>query len=144
MTTSGPDPARGHRLLPHTADVIVEAWGPDDVACAEEAARGLVELCVSGEPDPGAGNWKATIGTPPPDRVRAVLDEVIFALDTSELAPVAVHLEPGRDSGVELRLGLAPRDAVRLTGAAPKAIVMLDPESSAGDRSVRCRFIVDV
>lgn len=144
MTASGPDPARGHRLLPHTADVIVESWGADDLACAEEAARGLIELCVSGEPDPGAGNWEATISAPPPDLVRAVLDEVIFALDTCELAPVSVRLDPGRDSGFELRLGLAPRDAVQLTGAAPKAIVMQDFESKRRDRPVRCRFIVDV
>ena len=49
------DPISGHRLHPHTADVIVEAGGPDDLACAQEAARALIEICVSGEPDPEAG-----------------------------------------------------------------------------------------
>ena len=34
---------RGHRNLPHTADVIIEAWGPDLAACAEEAVAALIE-----------------------------------------------------------------------------------------------------
>jgi SHS2 domain-containing protein len=38
-----PRPARGHRSLPHTADVIIDAWGPDQAACYEEAVAALVE-----------------------------------------------------------------------------------------------------
>jgi SHS2 domain-containing protein len=34
---------RGHRTLPHTADVILEAWGPDLATCCEEAVAALVE-----------------------------------------------------------------------------------------------------
>ncbi len=138
------EPSNGHRLLPHTADVIVEAWGSDDLACAEEAARALIEICVSGEPDPEAGLWVADISAPRRDLVRAVLDEVVFALDTSELAPVSAHLDRNVDSDVTLQLGLAPRESVRFTGAAPKAIVMLASEPAGSDALGRCRFIVDV
>ena len=140
----GTEATSGHRLHPHTADVIVEAWGSDDLACAEEAARALIEICVSGEPDPEAGLWVAGISAPRRDLVRAVLDEVVFALDTSEPAPVSAHLERTTDSDVTLRLGLAPRESVRLTGAAPKAIVMLGSEPAGSDAPTRCRFIVDV
>ena len=130
-------------MHPHTADVIVEAWGPDDVACAEEAARALIEICVSGEPDPAAGSRVSRVPAPVSDLVRTVLDEVVFVLDTSELAPVSVAVERD-ESDVTLRFGLAQRDTVRLTGAAPKAIVMLPHESVEADGPSQCRFIVDV
>lgn len=135
---------RGHRLLPHTADVIVEAWGSDDLACSEEAALALIEICVSGEPDQEAGFWVSTFDAARGDLVRRVLEEVVFALDTSEPAPVSVHLDRSAGPEITLRLGLAPRESVHLTGSAPKATVMLQPESTGADESVRCRFIVDV
>jgi len=138
------DPSSGHRLHPHTADVIVEAWGPDDLACAQEAARALIELCISGEPDPEAGLRVSRVSATGSDLVPTVLDEVVFALDTSELAPVSVEVERDVDSAVTLRFGLAQRGTVRLTGAAPKAIVMLAQESVGADGRSRCRFIVDV
>ncbi len=33
----------GHRVLPHTADVIVEEWAPSRSGCLEELVRGVVE-----------------------------------------------------------------------------------------------------
>jgi SHS2 domain-containing protein len=134
----------GYRLLPHTADVIVEAWGVDELTCAEEAARALIEICVSGEPESGAGQWISETAGAQSDVVRSVLDEVVFALDTSELVPVSARVDRTDDSRVMLSLGLARRDSVRFTGAAPKAIVMMAPEPAGPDGLRRCRFIVDV
>ena len=34
---------RGHRTVPHTADLRVEAWAPTREACLAEAVRGLVD-----------------------------------------------------------------------------------------------------
>ena len=34
----------GYRLLPHTADVVVEAWAPTRMACLAEVVRGLVAV----------------------------------------------------------------------------------------------------
>jgi SHS2 domain-containing protein len=34
----------GYRLLPHTADVVVQAWAPTRAACLAEAVRGLVAV----------------------------------------------------------------------------------------------------
>lgn len=139
------DVERGHGTLPHTADLIIEAWGGDEAACAEEAACALIEICVTGEPDPVSGfTIKNIHARRSRDLIEAVLDEVLFELDTSDLVPVAAQLEPLADSGFELRLAQAPRDAVAQTGAAPKAIVMLALEPNERDRTVRCRFIVDV
>ncbi len=139
----GPESRRGHRLFPHTADVIIEAWGSDVLTCAEEAAQALIDICVSGDPETVAGSWASTFDVGPVGLVQAVLEEVVFALDTSESAPVSAHVDRSVDSGITLRLGLASPESVHFTGAAPKAIVMMDPEP-AGTDLVRCRFIVDV
>lgn len=140
----GDQPPAGHRLLPHTADVIVEAWGRDDLACAEQAARALIDVCVSGAPDPAAGMWVSTFTVAPRELVRKVLEEVVFALDTSELTPVSANLDRAAESAVTLRLGLARPESVRVTGAAPKAIVMMPADPAGPEAPSRCRFIVDV
>lgn len=132
-------------MLPHTADVIVEAWGANEVECAEEAARALIEVCVSGQPDPGEASRVTTIeAVRSQELLDAVLDETVFALDTSELVPVDATLEPSVDGGFELRMRVAHRNVVRLTGAAPKAVVMVDFEGGDSGTTSRCRFIVDV
>lgn len=131
-------------MLPHTADLIVEAWGPDDVACAEEAARALIEICIAGDPDPELDDWASRVGGSRRDLVRTVLEEVIFALDTSVSAPVSADVERTGPSEVVIRLGLAARESVRATGAAPKAIVMMPSGAAVPDVAFRCRFIVDV
>lgn len=132
-------------MLPHTADVIVEAWGANEVECTEEATRALIEVCVSGQADPGEASRVTTIeALRSQELVEAVLDETVFALDTSELVPVAATLEASADGGFELRLKVAHRDVVRLTGAAPKAVVMVDFQGGESGTPARCRFIVDV
>ena len=45
--------ARGHRTVPHTADLRIEAWAPTREECMAEAARGLV------------GSFAAVAGSPP-------------------------------------------------------------------------------
>ena len=145
MTEPEGHPPRGHLLLPHTADVIVEAWGANEVECAEEAAGALIEVCVSGQPAPDEASLVTTIeAVRSRELVEAVLDETVFALDTSELVPVAATLEGSVDGGFELRMNVAHRDVVRLTGAAPKAVVMVNFEGGDGGTPSRCRFIVDV
>lgn len=41
-------PDRGHHLQEHTADIILEAWGPNLSACGEEAVAALIEAFVAG------------------------------------------------------------------------------------------------
>ncbi|WP_420884068.1 archease [Micromonospora sp. CPCC 205547] len=42
-------PGYGHRRVPHTADVRIEAWAPDQESCLAEAVDALVETFV--DPD---------------------------------------------------------------------------------------------
>ncbi len=134
---------RGWNTLPHTADVIIEAWAGDGAACAEEAAAGLLGICVSqtaGETRDGQ-----VLRVPPgsfQSMVEAVLEHLIYLFDTSDLVPVAVSVEASTDGGLELRTTVAPPDSVQLTGAAPKGIVRLSVDARGTVH--RCRFIVDV
>ena len=137
------DTRRGHRTLPHTADLIVEAWGDRFSICAEEAATGLLEICVAGRSAEQTSVVRIDSGEPT-DLLAAILDEVVYMLDTSDLVPVRVELTEVSGGAVELRFGLAAREAVQSTGSVPKAIVMLESPDEARPGPARCRFLVDV
>lgn len=138
-----PEGAAGHQLVAHTADVIVEAWGPTFAHCAAESARGLIETY-------------AELPLPAPVRtvevvledgdelaaLESLLEEVIFLLDTEEDVPVGCRVGDGDPRTVAV-ISMAHRADVRPTGSVPKAISRSDLELLHGDE-VRCRFIVDV
>jgi SHS2 domain-containing protein len=131
--------------LPHTADLFIEAWGGDFSACAEEAVAGLLDVCMSGTPESTSNGPIVRMADGPIGAVlEAILEEVVFVLDTSDAVPVDVRVATHPDGTVELNFGLAPRGSVHLTGAAPKAVVMLEAPTGAFADSARCRFIVDV
>lgn len=136
-------------MLPHTADLIVEAWGPDLAACVEEALTALIGLCIASRRARIGGTHRARIG---PDAAEAVLlgalDEALFVLDTSIDAPVtarvrAVPVDDDRPA-LEVELALATPDTVESTGAGPKAISRSELTVESGPVGVRCTFLVDV
>jgi SHS2 domain-containing protein len=148
---------RGHRALPHTADVIIEAWGPDLPACCEEAVAGLVETYADLGPGPGpadAAEDAAALATshrhvhlaaaPADALLFDVLEEVIFTLDTDERVPVSAVVERVSDGGLEVVLLLAERSRLGTTGSVPKAVSRSEYGVSEDPGAVRCRFLVDV
>lgn len=143
--SGGPDRRRGHRTVAHTADVILEAWGPDLSACVEEAVAALV-ACYA---DPAGAevvrqrSARVAPGTPE-DVLLDVVDEVLLALDTEPDPPVAVRAAPAPDGGLDLVIDLAARGTVAPAGAAPKAVSRSELSVSATDTGVRCRMLVDV
>jgi protein archease len=136
---------RGHRSLPHTADVIIEAWGPDLAACCEEAVVALVETYAR----PGAAAIVAAraVHVPPgpvDDMLLDLLEEVVFALDVAEGIPIRARVLTSGDGGLEARLALADPAGVEPAGAVPKAISRSGLEVTRRPEMVRCRFLVDV
>lgn len=132
----------GHRTVPHTADLIVEAWAPSREECLAEAVSGVVEGCVD------------TTGAVPVERrpflleagsdeqvLVALLEEVVYVLDAFGEVPVATHLDPGLGSGWFDVVGL---EALPETGSAPKGVarsgLVLDHDAEGW----RCRVTVDV
>jgi SHS2 domain-containing protein len=135
---------QGHRTLPHTADLRIEAWAPTREACLAESVAGLVEsFADTAGAEPG---WTVTANLAAPtdeDALVAVLDEVIYRLDTEHAVPLAVDVEP-RSNGVRLRLQLAAVDRIELTGAAPKAVTLHQLHVTHGPDGWSCGVTVDV
>jgi SHS2 domain-containing protein len=145
MMTAVVDARRGHRALPHTADVILEAWAPDLATCCEEAVAALVAVYV----DAGGARVaeRRQVHVPPgsgESLLLAVLDEVIFTLDTAEDVPVGAAVRAADDGGLDLTLILADPQAVTPTGSVPKAVSRSELEVDSQADRVRCRFLVDV
>ncbi|MDH3307142.1 MAG: archease [Acidimicrobiia bacterium] len=142
-SANGPD--RGHRARPHTADVILEAWGPDLAVCCEEAATALLAVCLDPAVGGRVGRRRSHVmaGTAE-SLLLAVLDEVIFVLDTSIAVPVRVEVQRASDNGLDVHLEMAPRDSVAVTGPAPKAIAVGSLSIYDDESGARCSFLVDV
>ncbi len=139
---------RGHRILPHTADLIVEAWGPHLAACVEEAIAGVIGICVDARSASIDGIRSVRLDPGSEESVLlAALDEVIFTLDTSPDVPVGAKVfSRGDDVGkrLDLELLLASPASVSPTGAGPKAISRSGLTVDVSPGEVRCSFLVDV
>ncbi len=138
--------ARGHHTLPHTADVILEAWGPDLPACCEESVAALVETYLAAIPSEVPTQQHVHLD-PADDDARlllALLDEVIYALDVGPDVPVGAAVRIADDDGLDVALRLAPRAAVKGTGAVPKAISRSELEVVHDDDGAHSRFLVDI
>jgi SHS2 domain-containing protein len=135
----------GHRVLPHTADCIIEAWGPDRPSCLTQALQGLVEEFADGSGAPcaetlplGAGPGEAE------DLLIRLLEDVIYVVDVFSVVPVRFHLAETEDGGVAGDMEVVPLDAARVTGPAPKAVSYHGLSMSCEEGEWRCHALIDV
>lgn len=136
---------RGHRVVPHTADVILEAWGPDLVGCAAQAVRALVATYVEVPGAPVLSRRQVHLGPAPAEELLVgVLEEVIFTLDTEEEVPVGAQIATSPEGGWDVEILLADPHELVPTGAVPKAVARSELQVEVGPGTVRCRFLVDV
>jgi SHS2 domain-containing protein len=136
---------RGHRVLGHTADVVLEAWGPDLASCCEEAVAALVATYTLVQNVTVVGQHPVRLAAGPPDRqVLQLLDEVVFLLDTADQVPVGALVVEADDGELEAHLLLADVAMLEPSGSVPKAIARTGPVVTAGRSAVRCRVLVDV
>ncbi|MGH9032244.1 MAG: archease [Acidimicrobiia bacterium] len=138
--------ARGHRILPHTADLIVEAWAATRAACMEEAVTAMVEAFAdtggaeAAEPVPvaldAAGDEDLLVG---------VLEEVIYLVEVLGVMPTAVAIAERDDGGVSGCFDVVPLAEAEEIGAVPKAIarghLTFGPDA---DGRWGCRVTIDV
>ncbi|MEU4383400.1 archease [Micromonospora echinofusca] len=117
-------PGRGHRRLPHTADVRIEAWAPTRQECVAEAVAALVDTFVDpAGARPGARReFHAPAGDGDADLLVGVLDEVIFRMETAGELPLHTAVADDGAGGLRVRWRTADTDAVELVGAVPKAV----------------------
>lgn len=145
--TGDPPPPRGHRSLPHTADVIIEAWGPDLATCCEEAVTALIGTYADPRATAVVAHRDVRVPhAPADDMLLDLLDEVVFAIDVADGIPIGVTVHAGGDgdAGVRARLALADPGSVEPAGAVPKAISRSGVMVTRHPGLVRCRFLVDV
>lgn len=134
----------GHRALPHTADIRIEAWAPTREACIGEAVAGLAEAFVS-VPDaaqlsPVCADLAADTDE---DALVAVLDEVIYLMDTS--GAIAVRADVSATAGgVRVTFDTVPVDRVELVGAVPKAVTLHGLRIAHEQDAWTCSVVVDV
>ncbi|MDQ1012443.1 SHS2 domain-containing protein [Streptomyces sp. V4I23] len=136
--------ASGHRTVPHTADVRIEAWGVSREQCLAEAVLGMVGCFadVSGV-RPTAVRQVELAEADDDDLLIASLDEVIFRLEVHGEVPVDVEAEP-TDGGLDVRLAVTDVAAVRIIGAMPKAVSWSDLRLAPDPYGWSCAVTVDV
>ncbi|WP_030185096.1 archease [Streptomyces sp. NRRL S-813] len=112
----------GHRAVPHTADVRLEAWATSRERCLTEAALAMVDCFadVSGVRPAAVEHVRLAEGSDE-DLLAALLDEVIYRLEVQGRIPVDVAAAEV-DDGLDVHLAMAPLADVEIIGAAPKGV----------------------
>ncbi|AVH56507.1 MULTISPECIES: archease [Streptomyces] len=150
MTARGPGSSghrpgtSGHRLVPHTADVRVEAWGASRERCLMEAVRGMVGSFA----DVSAARATSVVRLrldrdSDDDLLTALLDEVVFRLDVHGHVPVDVGAE-SVEGGLDVRLEVADLAEVEVIGAAPKGVSWQDLRIGPDPYGWSCAVTIDV
>ncbi|WAL63152.1 archease [Amycolatopsis cynarae] len=135
----------GHRALPRTAGLRIEAWGPTREDCLAEAALALVEsfAVVTGRAPTRTISADLLVGTGE-EALIALLDEIIYRLDTEDVLPVGVRVL-WSDTGVEARLAVVDRREAEITGPAPKAVAWHGLRFAEDEAGIwRCLATIDL
>ncbi|WP_367326052.1 archease [Streptomyces sp. HUAS ZL42] len=134
----------GHRAVPHTADVRIEAWGASRERCLVEAALGMVECFADVEAvRPTAVERLRLAEGSDDDLLTALLDEVVFRLEVEGQVPVDLEAET-TDDGLDVRLAVADLADVEITGAVPKGVTWHGLRIGPDPYGWSCAVTVDV
>ncbi len=139
------EPIRGHRLVPHTADCIIEAWGPDRASCAAEALSGLVGSFAQVTDPSVAEEWPlGTKASEAGDALVSLLEDVIYAVEVLGVVPVRFHLREEGQGQISGDMEVVTSDRAEVVGPVPKAVSYHDLSMAAAPAGWRCRVLVDV
>jgi SHS2 domain-containing protein len=128
------DSGSGHRTVPHTADLRIEAWAPTR------------DGCIRLDPSSAHGDHtrlRRLIADRDDDLLVAVLDEVIYLLDTAAEAPVDLELRDV-DGGVDVVFAMADASTLPQVGAVPKAVSLNELRFFHCHHGWRCSVTLDV
>lgn len=135
----------GYRLLPHTADVVVEAWAPTRMTCLAEVVRGLVAVFADTTGVVASRSAAFTLAPAGDEElVVRLLEEVIYLVEVDGVVPVDAHLEPTPEGGLGGRFEVAPLEPAMVIGPAPKAVAWHQLSFARGAAGWACRVTVDV
>jgi SHS2 domain-containing protein len=132
----------GHRSVPHTADMRIEAWAPSREECVGEAVRGMVEAFAEVPPAGARSDAEFEVGPAPDgDLLAGVLDEIIYLMDTTGRVPAAADVTAVDDV---LRVRLALVESSTVVGAVPKAVALHDLRFERTGTGYACAATLDV
>ncbi len=136
----------GHRTRPHTADTILEAWGPDLAACLTEAGRGLVEGFARVPAIAASTEWRSIeVTAPDVERlVAAWLNELLFTVDVAGVVPAHIEVISAEPTACRARYEPVPVADVNQVGSVPKSVSLSGLEVSEDADGFRCRVLIDV
>jgi SHS2 domain-containing protein len=138
------DDGTGHRTVPHTADLRVEAWAPTREECIAQAVLGAVGAFLdTSAAHPDRDRLCRLTAHSDEDLLAAVLDEVIYFLDTAAEVPVDVEVEPVDDE-VDVRFEMVDATALPQLGAIPKGVSLDEIRLAPGPTGWRCAVTLDV
>lgn len=130
---------------PHTADCVIEAWGPDRSSCLIEAMEALVEVFAEFDDATATRSVPVSAGPgPDADILVALLEEVIYVTDVLGVVPIRFHVADTEDGGVAGDMEVAEPRQVELVGSVPKAVSYHGLEMAEHGGVWRCRAIIDV
>ncbi|MFC3575846.1 archease [Streptomyces yaanensis] len=134
----------GHRSVPHTADLRVEAWAATREECLAQAVRGVCESFLDLTGAVGVRTRDVVVrADTDADLLVALLEEVVYWLDTEGEVPVDVELVPFA-GGLRAALGVADADSLPVTGAVPKAVTLHELDFTQGAQGWTCSVTLDV
>ncbi|MEV6812756.1 archease [Micromonospora sp. NPDC051296] len=140
-----PRDGRGHRCVPHTADVRIEAWAPDREGCVAEAVAALVESFTDAAgARPAAEREFHAPAAGDEDLLVGVLDEVIFRLETADELPLSTEVADDGAGGLLVRWRTTASGEVELTGAVPKAVSLHELRFGGDGTGWSCAVTLDV
>ena len=124
----------------------IEAWAPTREECLAEAARRLAgSFAVVAAARPRRTAERRFIAGSDEDLLVAIIDEVIYRLDTDGEIPVTVDVRSAPDGGVVLSMQLADIGEAKISGAAPKAVSLHDLRCAPGPAGRwSCGITIDV
>ena len=132
-------------MLPHTADVIVEAWGPTRDACLRQAVLGVVEMFADVDGVAASDSVPLSFPQAPAEELLVVLlEEVLYLLDAENQVPVDVSITTTAGGGLGGAFQVVSATALDQRGAVPKAITRHGLELARNADTWRCQVTVDV
>lgn len=139
-----PGTSSGHRSVPHTADLRIEAWAPTRDGCIRQAVLGTVESFLDLESAHAVHTrLRRLTADRDDDLLVAVLEEVIYLLDTVGETPVDLRLRDV-DGGVDVTFATTDASTLVQVGAVPKAVSLNELRFSQGRHGWPCAVTLDV
>ena len=136
--------ASGHRSVPHTADLRIEAWAPTRNGCIRQAVLGAVQSFLDTSSAKAQQSRRRRVtGDRDDDLLVAAVEEVIYLLDTTREAPVDVELNDA-DGGVDMTFAMVDASTIPQVSAVPKAVSLNELHLSQGRSGWRCAVTLDV